>query len=98
MTKPTSNGNKNKNKKNIVKLGKKATRTHKCSSFSGEKHTKQSEQTGQNRPKHCSNPWNPECRSTDIALDIMHKGKQLPICRKCWVPLANSDREWGEAA
>jgi len=49
-------------------------------------------------PEMCKNPWNPECRSTDIALDITYKGKQLPICRKCWEQLAKSNAEWGEAA
>jgi hypothetical protein len=53
--------------------------------------------TQNQKPKHCLNPFNPDCKNTDIALDIMVKGKQLPICRKCWEVLAADDREWGTA-
>jgi len=45
--------------------------------------------------EHCRNPWNGKCRSTDIELYVMHKGAQLPICRRCWGRIANSNVEWG---
>jgi len=45
--------------------------------------------------KRCQNPWNGKCRSTDIELYIMYKGRVLPICRSCWGKIANLNIEWG---
>jgi len=42
----------------------------------------------------CMNPWNGECRSTDIALFIYYEGRKLPICRRCWVEIASTNIEW----
>ncbi|MCS7120707.1 MAG: hypothetical protein RMJ07_00150 [Nitrososphaerota archaeon] len=42
----------------------------------------------------CKNPWDGECRSTDIALYIMYKGKQLPVCKKCWKTISSKNIEW----
>lgn len=44
----------------------------------------------------CQSPLNPECGSRDIVVYIMFGGKRLPICRKCWEMLADSNLEWGE--
>ncbi|RLF12389.1 MAG: hypothetical protein DRJ69_00970 [Thermoprotei archaeon] len=44
----------------------------------------------------CMNPWNGECRSTEIAVYIYHGGERLPVCRRCWIELADGDYEWGE--
>lgn len=48
----------------------------------------------------CQNPWKRKpCTNTDIKLYIMFKGKQLPICRSCWLNIAEGklkDKEWGE--
>jgi hypothetical protein len=50
------------------------------------------------RAERCRNPWNGECKSTDIHLYIMFKGRQLPICRRCWSKIADKRLEWsGEA-
>jgi len=43
---------------------------------------------------HCMNPWNPECRSTDIEVSIYYEGRMVPICRRCWEEIANKDVEW----
>jgi len=43
---------------------------------------------------HCMNPWNPECRSTDIEVSIYYKGRMVPICHRCWEEIANRDVEW----
>jgi len=43
----------------------------------------------------CQNPWNGRCGNTGIALYIYHKGERLPICRECWLELADQDLEWG---
>jgi len=42
----------------------------------------------------CLNPWNGECRNTDIALFIYYEGQKLPICRSCWVEIASTNIEW----
>jgi len=42
----------------------------------------------------CMNPWNGKCGNLDIALYIMHKGKRLPICRRCWRIISSSKIEW----
>jgi len=43
---------------------------------------------------HCMNPWNPECRNTDIEVSIYYEGRMVPICRQCWEEIANKDVEW----
>jgi hypothetical protein len=42
----------------------------------------------------CRNPWNTKCRETEIEVYIYHKGRQLPICRECWLKIAEKDLEW----
>ncbi len=42
----------------------------------------------------CMNPWDHECGRTDIALYIMHKGRRLPICRRCWNGISAKNIEW----
>jgi len=42
----------------------------------------------------CMNPWNGECRNTDIALFIYHEGRRVPICRRCWEKIASTSIEW----
>jgi hypothetical protein len=52
----------------------------------------------QRQKEKCSNPFF-RCESqnpTDIALDIIYKGEQLPICEDCWTKLAETDIEWGQ--
>jgi hypothetical protein len=46
--------------------------------------------------ENCANPWNGECRSTDIVLYILFEGDNLPICRDCWNEIAETDIEWGD--
>jgi len=49
------------------------------------------------RVEHCRNPWNGQCRNTDIEVYIMYRGKRLPICRRCWSMLGEKPVEWGES-
>ena len=42
----------------------------------------------------CQSPQAPECGNTNIALYIMHGGDRLPICRKCWSEISESNLEW----
>jgi hypothetical protein len=42
----------------------------------------------------CKNPWNGECRNTDIEVYIYHRGTQIPICSHCWREIADKDIEW----
>ena len=44
----------------------------------------------------CSSPLNPNCGSGDIALYIVYGGRKLPICRRCWEQIAETDMEWGD--
>jgi hypothetical protein len=44
----------------------------------------------------CRNPWNGECKNTDIEVYIYHKGERQPICRNCWQKIAEKDIEWVE--
>jgi hypothetical protein len=44
----------------------------------------------------CRNPWNGKCQNTDIEVFILYKGDRLPICRRCWSKIAESNIEWGE--
>lgn len=46
----------------------------------------------------CKNPFF-RCRgkhSSDIAVIIMYKGEEHPICKECWRKIADSDIEWGK--
>ena len=42
----------------------------------------------------CRNPWNSECKNTDIELSIYYNGEFLPICRKCWQDISERNLEW----
>ena len=42
----------------------------------------------------CRNPWNGDCRNTDIELSIYYDGEFLPICRNCWQEISNRNLEW----
>jgi len=44
--------------------------------------------------ENCKNPWNGECKNTDIEVYIYYKDKRLPICRDCWSTIAEDDIEW----
>jgi len=44
--------------------------------------------------EHCRNPWNGRCKNTDIQLYIYYKGRQLPICKECWLEIADRDFQW----
>jgi hypothetical protein len=44
----------------------------------------------------CNSPLNPNCGSRDITVYIVFHGAKLPICRRCWGQIADSDLEWGE--
>jgi len=48
------------------------------------------------KAEHCRNPWNGKCRNTDIEVFIVYKGDRLPICKRCWSKIAETDIEWGE--
>jgi len=43
---------------------------------------------------HCRNPWDNQCRNTDIQLSIYYKGEQIPICHKCWEEISKKNLEW----
>ena len=45
----------------------------------------------------CKNPWKEEeCTSTDIEVYIWYKNKKVPICRECWVEIAENEIDWDE--
>lgn len=46
------------------------------------------------RRRHCRNPWNGECKNTDIEVTIYYKKDLLPICRSCWKEIAEKDITW----
>ena len=46
------------------------------------------------RMEHCENPWNKECKKSDIEVYIQFRGERRPICRRCWSRLADKDGEW----
>ena len=48
------------------------------------------------RAERCRNPWNGRCRNTDVEVYILYKDSRLPICRRCWSKIADSNIEWGE--
>jgi len=43
---------------------------------------------------HCMNPWNKDCRNTDIEVYIYHNNERIPICHACWDELADKDITW----
>ena len=45
-------------------------------------------------PEKCLNPFNPNCKNTDIKVYIEVDGmEEIPICRRCWDFLAEN-AEW----
>ncbi|MEM2546968.1 MAG: hypothetical protein QXM37_05005 [Candidatus Bathyarchaeia archaeon] len=46
--------------------------------------------------EHCRNPWNGKCKNTDIGVFILYNGDRLPICKRCWSKIADTNIEWGE--
>lgn len=42
----------------------------------------------------CMNPWNGECRNTDIQIYIFYRHRRRPICRSCWEKIAKGDYSW----
>ncbi|MBS7653467.1 MAG: hypothetical protein QXR06_02340 [Candidatus Bathyarchaeia archaeon] len=42
----------------------------------------------------CSNPWNGDCKSTDIALYIMYRGERIPLCWDCWKTISRKNFDW----
>lgn len=44
----------------------------------------------------CHNPLKTNCESNNIAVYIQVGTEKLPICRTCWIELAESDIEWNE--
>lgn len=44
--------------------------------------------------RRCRNPWNGECRNTDIELSIYYKGEFRTICHQCWREIADKDLTW----
>jgi len=44
--------------------------------------------------EHCMNPWNGDCRNTDIQLYIFFRQRRRPICRACWEGVAKGDYSW----
>lgn len=51
----------------------------------------------ENASESCQNPWNDECAATDIVLTIYYNGRRLPICRKCWDEISESNIEWRDS-
>jgi len=43
---------------------------------------------------HCMNPWNRDCRNTDIEVYIYYNNERIPICRLCWEKLADKELDW----
>lgn len=44
--------------------------------------------------EHCMNPWNGECRNTDIQLYIYYRRRRRPICRSCWEDIVKGEYSW----
>jgi len=42
----------------------------------------------------CMNPWNGECRNTDIQIYVFYRNRKRPICRSCWEEIAKGDYSW----
>lgn len=52
----------------------------------------------------CKNPWKKDKHDikkgenpTDIGVFITYKDENLPICKSCWLKIADSDYEWGNS-
>lgn len=50
--------------------------------------------SGGGRVEYCLNPWNGECRSTEIAVYIMYGGERIPLCWKCWREISRKNIVW----
>ena len=48
--------------------------------------------------EHCTNPWNPKCRNTDIKVYIRYDGKIHAICSECWENIIKRKIEWGDGS
>jgi|GEM_PF-1710990 len=48
--------------------------------------------------EHCTNPWNPKCRNTDIKVYIRYNGKIHAICSECWENIIKRKIEWGDGS
>ncbi|MCD6530371.1 CdvA-like protein [Candidatus Bathyarchaeota archaeon] len=42
----------------------------------------------------CKNPWNKDCRNTNIEVFIYYGDEFIPICSECWKKLAERDLNW----
>ncbi len=42
----------------------------------------------------CRNPWDRECKESDIEVYIEFEGEKLPICKSCWGRLAEGNADW----
>ena len=42
----------------------------------------------------CKNPWKERCVNNDIEVYIYYKNQRIPICRKCWSNISETDIEW----
>lgn len=47
-----------------------------------------------NSGRRCRNPWNGQCKNTDIEVCIYYNEELLPICRDCWLEIAEKDLIW----
>ncbi len=85
-----------KEKREMVKSkpSKRKALTKKERKFSSKKSAGRRNASTRGWEKQCKNPWNGECRNTDIELSIYYKGEFLPICHQCWKEIANKDLTW----
>ncbi len=88
-------------KKVTAKPKAKAKRKRKSKAKKRLKKKTQTKQSMAERPHsrsssggHCRNPWNGECKNTDIEVTIYYKKELLPICRSCWSKIAEKDLSW----
>ena len=44
----------------------------------------------------CKNPWKNNCKNGNIKLYIQFEGEKLPICKRCWSSIADSEISWGD--
>jgi len=77
-----------------AKPAKRKALTKKVRKFSLEKSAGRGNASTGGLGRRCRNPWNGECRNTDIELSIYYKGEFLPICHHCWKEIANKDLTW----
>jgi len=68
--------------------------TKKVRKFSPEKSAGRGNASTGGLGRRCKNPWNGQCRNTDIELSIYYRGEFLPICHQCWREIANKDLTW----